>query len=56
MNRLSQQVEIDYSNILVAVFELVLRGGIRAADLLPVCVKSLERAEAKSRSLDRRVR
>lgn len=49
MKRLSKQVKIDYSNILVAVFELMLRGGIRAADLLPVCVKSLERAEAKSR-------
>jgi hypothetical protein len=49
MKRLSKQIEIDYSNVLVATFGLMLRGGMRAADLLPICVKSLERAETKSR-------
>ena len=49
MNRSSKQVEVDYSNILVAIFELMLRGGVRAKDLLPVCVRSLERADAKCR-------
>ena len=49
MNRLSKQIEADYSNILVAIFELMLRGGIRAEDLLPVCIRSLERADTKCR-------
>ena len=49
MNRLSKQVETDYSNILVAIFELMLRGGVRAEDLLPVCIRSLERADTKCR-------
>jgi hypothetical protein len=49
MNRLPKQVEIDYSSILVAIFELMLRGGVRAGDLLPVCIRSLKRAETKSR-------
>lgn len=49
MNRLSKQVETDYSNILVAIFELMLRGGVRTGDLLPVCIRSLERADAKCR-------
>jgi hypothetical protein len=46
--RLSKRLEIDYSNVLVAIFELMLRGGGRAKDLLPLCVSSLNRAEAKS--------
>jgi len=49
MNRLSKQVEVDYSTILVAIFELMLQSGVRAGDLLPVCIRSLERAETKSR-------
>jgi hypothetical protein len=49
MNRLSKQIEADYSNILVAIFELMLRGGIRAENLLPVCIRSLERADTKCR-------
>jgi len=49
MDRLSKQVEVDYSNILVAIFELMLRGGFQSRDLLAVCIKSLERAETKSR-------
>jgi hypothetical protein len=47
--RLSKRLEIDYSNVLVAIFELMLRGGVRAKDLLPLCVSSLTRADAKSR-------
>lgn len=44
-----KNMEVDYSNVLVAIFELMLRGGIRASDLLPVCIKSLDRAETKRR-------
>jgi hypothetical protein len=50
INRLSKRLEFNYSNLLVAIFELMLRGGVRASGLLPVCVKSLKRAEKKSRS------
>jgi hypothetical protein len=46
---LSKRLELDYSNILVAIFELMLRAGIRGKDLLPVCLRSLERAESRSR-------
>jgi hypothetical protein len=49
MNKLSKHAKIDYSNILVAIFELMLRGGVRAGDLLPVCISSLKRAETKCR-------
>jgi len=47
--RTTRRLQIDYSNVLAAVFELMLRSGIRAKDLLPVCVRSLGRAEAKCR-------
>lgn len=50
INRLSKRVELDYSNILVAIFDLMLRGGVRASDLLAVCIRSFERVEKKSRS------
>ena len=46
--RLAKRLQLDYSNVLVAIFELMLRSGLRAKDLLPVCVRSLGRAEAKS--------
>jgi hypothetical protein len=49
MTRTTPNMEVDYSNVLVAIFELMLRGGVRASDLLPVCMKSLGRAEAKQR-------
>jgi hypothetical protein len=42
-----KKIEVDYSNVLVAIFELMLRSGVRAKDLVPVCIKSLGRAEAK---------
>ena len=48
INRLSKRLELDYSNALVAIFELMLRGGVRAKDLLPVCVRCLKRAESRS--------
>lgn len=48
--RLSRRLELDYSNVLVAIFELVLRSGTPAKDLLPLCVKSLKRAERKFRA------
>ncbi len=43
----SSDDEVDYADILVAIFELMLKTGMRASDLLPMCVKSLRRAEAK---------
>jgi Family of unknown function (DUF6502) len=48
-HRLSTRLQLDYSNVLVAIFELSLRSGIRAENLLRVCVQSLKRAEIKSR-------
>jgi hypothetical protein len=48
-NRLSKQLQLDYSNVLVAIFELSFRSGIRAKDLLRVCIRSLKRAESKCR-------
>jgi len=48
-NKLSKQLQLDHSNLLVAIFELSLRSGIRAKDLLGVCIRSLKRAERKSR-------
>jgi hypothetical protein len=52
-NKLSKKLQCDYSNVLVAIFELSFRSGLRAKDLLPVCVRSLKRAESKCR-LNRR--
>jgi Family of unknown function (DUF6502) len=48
-----QRLEDDYSNILVAIFEIMLRGGVRTKDLLPICVRSIERSEHTSRSMGR---
>jgi hypothetical protein len=47
--RLSKRLELDYSNVLVAIFELMLSAGIDAKDLETACAASLSRAEAKSR-------
>jgi hypothetical protein len=49
-SRLSKGLEVDYSNVLVAIFELMLRSGIRSKELLPACIRSLERAEDRSHS------
>jgi hypothetical protein len=46
----SRQLQLDYSNVLVAIFELSLRSGIGAKDLLRVCMRSLKRAERQCRS------
>jgi hypothetical protein len=46
----TKRLEEDYSKILVAIFEIMLKGGIRTKDLLPICVRSLECAEQKLRS------
>jgi hypothetical protein len=51
--KLSKQLQLDYSNVLVAIFELSLRSGIGAKDLLRVCMRSLKRAERQCR-LNRR--
>jgi hypothetical protein len=46
---MSKRLEADYCNILVAIFELMLRGGVPPSELLPLCMRSLERAERKYR-------
>jgi len=46
---LSKRLELDYSNVLVAIFELMLRAGIQPKDLEGACSTSLSRAEARSR-------
>jgi len=48
--RLSKRLELDYSNVLVAIFDLMLTGGIRGTDLLAICTRALKQAEAKVRS------
>jgi hypothetical protein len=45
---LSKRLQLDYSNALVSIFELMLRGGVRARDLLPTCRSALEHAEKKA--------
>lgn len=45
---LSKRLQLDYSNVLISIFELMLRGGIRAKELLPTCVTALEHAEMKA--------
>jgi hypothetical protein len=44
---MSKRLEADYCNILVAIFELMLRSNVRANDLLRLCIRSLERAEKR---------
>jgi len=53
MDRVWKQIELDYSDILVAIFELMLKGGLSSRDLLAACVGALEHAEQKSRSNQR---
>jgi hypothetical protein len=45
--RAAKRLKIDYSNVLVTLFELMLRSGVRVKDLLPVCIGSLRQAQAK---------
>jgi len=47
--RVPKRLELDYSNVLVAIFELMLGGGIDAKDLATVCARALRRAEVKVR-------
>ena len=49
-NMQSKPLERDYSDLLASIFEVMLRGGIRAKELLPVCVRAVERAETRSHS------
>jgi hypothetical protein len=49
-NKPPSRLEADYSNVLVAIFELMLGGGVSSSDLLDVCTRSLRRAETKVRS------
>jgi hypothetical protein len=48
--RLSKRLELDYSNVLVAIFDLMLTGGIQGTDLLAMCTRALKQAEARVRS------
>jgi hypothetical protein len=48
--RYSKRLELDYSNVLVAIFDLMLAGGIQGTDLLAICTRALKQAEAKVRS------
>src|SRR3977135_2136112 len=52
--RFSKRLELDYSIVLVAIFDLMLTGGIQAKDLLAVCTRALNQAEARVRSGQRR--
>jgi hypothetical protein len=47
--RLSKRLELDYRNILVAIFELMLSAGIDTKALEKACASSLRRAEARAR-------
>src|SRR5438132_292773 len=46
----SKDLELDYSNVLVAIFDLMLAGGIQGTDVLAICTRALKQAEAKARS------
>ena len=48
-NRLSKRFEIEYSKLLVAMFELMLMSGVRARDLVPLCIRALQHAETRTR-------
>jgi hypothetical protein len=48
-NRLSKRSDIDYSKVLVAMFELMLMSGVRAKDLVPLCIRALQHAETRIR-------
>lgn len=48
-NKLSKRLELDYSNVLVAIFELMLSAGIDVKDLETACMNSLNRAEAAAK-------
>jgi hypothetical protein len=42
----SKHRDLDYSVLLVVIFALMLKDGVRAKDLLSVCARALEEAEA----------
>ena len=46
----SNRLETDYSNVLSAIFELMLGAGLSTSDLSEICTSSLRRAETKVRS------
>ena len=47
--KVSKRLKIDYSNVLEAIFELMLSSGMEAKDVLSACTHSMKRAEARSR-------
>jgi hypothetical protein len=49
----SKRLELDYSNILITIFELMLRAGVHKQDLEMACSASLRKADARS-SLSRK--
>jgi hypothetical protein len=46
--KLSKRLEVEYSNVLVAVFELMMRGGMEPNDLLRICSACVKRADLSS--------
>ena len=45
----AKRLELDYSIVLMAIFGLMLRDGIRAKKLLAICTRALKQAEATAR-------
>ena len=52
--RLSKRLERDYSDVLAAIFDLMLTHGIQPKDLSALCTRTLQEAEAKKRFIQRR--
>jgi hypothetical protein len=48
-----KRLVVDYSRILAAIFELILRSGVQPNDLLPLCIKALEHAKKTSHVNDK---
>jgi hypothetical protein len=55
-NRQLKRLEVSYANVLVTIFELMLRGGMRPHPLLELCGHSLGRAKQRLRVNPRRER
>ena len=47
--RFSKRLELDYSIILAAIFDLMLTGGVQSRDLLAICTRALKHAVTRVR-------
>jgi hypothetical protein len=47
--KFSKRLELDYSIVLAAIFDLMLTGGIQSRDLLAICTRALKQAEVRVR-------